>query len=336
MIEREKKVLVVRPGPIGNTLAVVPALRALRMWWVDARISALVEKIGRETLLGCPYIDEFIVYEKRGEHNGALGWLKIVRELRKRKFTHVILSKRFFRMSFIARFTGAPVRVGFAGYGHKLTVEVTWHPYRSVIDTNLDLVEALGIPPAGRHLEIWRTAEDEAQVKKFLEEKGIAGHPFKVAIHAGGITRKNVLLPPSHWAEIALALEEHYGALPIFVGGKGDLEVIDEITRASGKEYINAVGLNIRATAYLISQCRFFMGNDSGPSHLAQAVNTPGIIYYGRAEDWEANIKRWKPEGESWIAVALADDGSHPAPRKFMLEVSELIHRISEREKIGK
>lgn len=336
MIPRERRVLVVRPGPIGNTLAVVPALRALRRAWQDAKISVLVENIGKETLLGCPYIDEFIVYEKKGEHKGALGWLKIVQELRKRKFTHVILSKRFFRMSFIARLTGAPVRVGFASYGHKLTVAVTWHPHRSVIDTNLDLVEALGIPPAGRHLEIWQTTSDEAQVKKFLEDKGIAEHPFKVAIHAGGITRKNALLPPSHWAEIAKTLEAHYGALPLFVGGTTDSEIIKEINTASGKEYPNAVGLNVRATAHLISKCRFFMGNDSGPSHLAQAVGSAGIIYYGPSDDWEANIKRWKPDGELWIAVAPEADGSHPEPRKIMLAVSELIHRISESEKNNK
>lgn len=336
MIPRERRVLVVRPGPIGNTLAVVPALRALRKAWREAKISVLVERSGRETLYGCPYIDEFIVYEKRGEHKGALGWLKIIRELRKREFTHVILSKRFFRMSFIARLTGAPVRVGFAGFGHKLTVEVTWDPYRSVIDTNLDLLEALGIPPAGRHLEIWRTPEDEAAVEKFLKEKGIAAHPFKVAIHAGGITRKKALLPASHWAQTALSLENHYGAVPVLVGGKDDSAVINEIKKISGKEYPDSVGLNIRATAYLISRCRFFMGNDSGPSHLAQAVNTPGIIYYGPSEDQETNMKRWKPEGELWIAVTPEADGSHPEPRKMMSAVSELIHRISESEKVNK
>lgn len=327
---RDRRVLFIRPGPIGNTLAAVPALRALRKAWPEARVTLLVERLGEEALRGCPYVDEFLIYEKDGADSGPLGWLRAVWEIRKRELTHVVLSKRYFRMSFLAWLSGAPVRVGFAGYGYKISEAVNWQPNRPVIDTNLDLVAALGIPPAGRELEIWPDAGDKEQVAQFLREQGIMERQLCVAIHAGGVTRLRNGWPLERYAELAVAIEKQYAVQPIFVGARSDMENIKKIAVLTGKQYPNtaSAGLNIRASAQLIGLCKFFIGADSGPSHIAQAVGTPGIIYYGPQEDRETNIKRWKPEGEMYIAAGPLKDGSHPDVRAMLGHVSELIHQM--------
>jgi len=321
-----------RPGPIGNTLAAGPALRALRLGWPDARVTILVERLGEETLRGCPYIDEFLIYEKNGEHSGAMGWLRTIREIRKREFTHVILSKRYFRMSFMGWLSGAPVRVGFKGYGYKLSEAVAWHPGRSVIDTNLDLVATLGITPAGRELEIWPGNDDKNRVSRFLEERGLIDHPMRVAVHVGGVTQAQIGWPIERYAELVVALEKQYSAKPIFIGSRIDIDNINQISSLAGRQFPETAseGMNIRATAHLISLCKFFIGADSGPSHLAHAVKTPGIIYYGPQDDWETNVMRWKPEGDLYIAAGPVADGSHPDVRVMLGHVSELIHRMHE------
>jgi len=326
------RVMFARTGGIGNALAAVPALRALKRAWPEAGVTLVVERPSAEALAGCPYVDEFIIYEKRGADAGARGWLRILGRLRKRKFTHAILSKRFLRMSLLARLSGAKVRVGFWGYGHAINKPVKWEPFRHVIRTNLDLLAALGIEPCGYEMEIWPSESDRKDAESFLGARGLLDHPCLVAIHPGGVSHRGYLWPVENYVGLARRLEKTYSAQPIFIGGPADKEELDRIKELSGGKYPICDGLNIRAAAHLISKCRFFVGSDSAPSHLACAVGTPEVIYYDPRPDREECIARWAPLTGIHVIAGPLPGGRHPDVDKMMEFVGELISVINRPE----
>lgn len=328
----ETRVMFARTGAIGNALAAVPALRALKKAWPEAKVTLVTERASAEALAGCPYIDEFFIYEKRGADAGAKGWLRTLVELRKRRFTHAILSKRFLRMSLLARLAGAKVRVGFWGYGHGINKPVKWEPFRHVIKTNLDLLAALGIEPCGYELEIWPSEADKEEAERFLSEKGLSDHPCPVAIHIGGVSHRGYLWPVENYVELAAHLEETYSARAIFIGGPQDREELNRVRKLAGDKYPICEGLNIRASAHLISRCRFFVGSDSAPSHLANAVGTPEVIYYDPRPDRAECIARWGPLTGTCVIAEPLPDGSHPDVDKMMEYVGELISGINKPE----
>ena len=53
-------ILAFRNGSIGNTLAAIPALRALRERFPQATLSVVVDYIGEELLKHCTWIDNMI------------------------------------------------------------------------------------------------------------------------------------------------------------------------------------------------------------------------------------------------------------------------------------
>ncbi len=332
----ERRVMFARTGPIGNALAAVPALRALKRAWPEAKVTLVTERPSARALAGCPYVEEFLIYEKRGKNAGAKGWLRMLAELRKRKFTHAILSKRFLRMSLLARLAGAKVRVGFWGYGHAINKPVKWEPFRHVIMTNLDLVAALGIEPCGYEMEIWPSEADREEAERFLSEKGLSDHPCLVAIHPGGVTHKEFLWPTENYVGLGNRLEKTYSAQPVFVGGPPDRERFDEIRAFAGERFPICEDLNIRAMAHLISLCRFFIGSDSAPSHLANAVGTPEVIYYNPLSNREENMARWSPITGICVTAEPDPDGRHPDTDKMMEYVGELISKINRPESYTK
>jgi heptosyltransferase-2 len=195
------RVLFARTGAIGNALAAVPALRALRKAWPEAFIALILEPAAAQALAGCPYVDEILVYDKRGADSGLDGWLRMAFQARKRRFTHAILSKRFLRMSLLAFLSGASVRVGFEGFGFAINRAVKWNPKEHVVKTNIELLAELGITPCGYELEIWPTIEDKESAEQFLKDHDLLNHPFTVAINPGGVSHHGYLWPVENFVK---------------------------------------------------------------------------------------------------------------------------------------
>jgi ADP-heptose:LPS heptosyltransferase len=86
-----ESILAFRNGSIGNTLVAVPALRALRRRYPQARLTVVVDPVGDELLAHCPWIDARIVYDRRGRDRGLAAWLRLVGRLRAVHPRHAVL-----------------------------------------------------------------------------------------------------------------------------------------------------------------------------------------------------------------------------------------------------
>jgi ADP-heptose:LPS heptosyltransferase len=288
-------ILVFRNGSIGNTLAAVPALRALRRRYPQAQLAVVVDSVGYSLLELCPWINRLIVYDKHGAHRGATAHLRLVREFRSLSPSHAVLFKRFFRNGLLAYLSGAPVRSGFRTHGSAPFLNLTI-PYREsvpVVDLNLELAALLGAPAADRELELFLSERDENAAREFAAVYG--GSPYGVA-HYGGQTTSPDFVPLPRFAALIRALTG--STRPIFLIGSGVRESTAAARLAQADAlFVPALGLPLRVTAALMKHATRFVGFNSGPAHMAAAVHVPTVILYRPDAEVENEIRKWCPPG---------------------------------------
>ena len=88
MIDKEKikKILIVRTDRIGDVVLSTPVIKAVRMAFPRAHIAVMVRPYTRDIVIGNPYLDEVIVYDKYGIHKNWLFTLKFAFSLRRKRF----------------------------------------------------------------------------------------------------------------------------------------------------------------------------------------------------------------------------------------------------------
>ncbi|MCP4633360.1 MAG: glycosyltransferase family 9 protein, partial [candidate division Zixibacteria bacterium] len=77
-IESNDRIVIFRNGSIGNTLVAVPLIRSIRKAVPDCHIAVVVDPVGKELLKYCPYVNELILYDKRGYHRPLLRSLTFI------------------------------------------------------------------------------------------------------------------------------------------------------------------------------------------------------------------------------------------------------------------
>lgn len=306
MNKSEPRVLLIRFGSIGNALVAVPAIRALRSAWPEARLSLLADPLTREIFQGCPYLDEIILYDWKGAHRFGHGYFSLIAELRRRRFTHAVHFRRYLRSELLGLFSGARERIGFQTRARRqwLTDKVPYREGESVIEQNLNLVRALNIRAEDRRLECWPASVSPA-VDRIFGQLGNGPGPV-VVIHPAGATQRERLWP--RYGALAQKLFEQGRAKVVMIGTPAEAGEVDRQAGQAQAPVVKALGLPLREVAELIRRADLFIGTDSGPCHLADAVGTPGVIVYAPHRGLQAQVRKWKPEGKRFAALRPQQD----------------------------
>ncbi len=131
-------------------------------------------------------------------------------------------------------------------------------------------------------------------LQAILQAQGVDLAKPYVCIHAGA-TKTYKLWPVEHYASIADWLA-HHGLQIIFIGaGASDASCISKVKAKCQRPHYNLCDqLSIRQLILLFQQSRFFLGNDSGPMHLAAATGTDVFAIFGPTDE-----VRWGPLGSN-------------------------------------
>src|ERR1700680_767052 len=101
----------------------MPALRAVRARFPEARIAIVARPYVADIYRGQKICDELISYDPKGTHAGLSGRERLIRELRAQKFDMAVLLQNAFEAAWLAWRAGIPERIGYArdGRGPLLT-----------------------------------------------------------------------------------------------------------------------------------------------------------------------------------------------------------------------
>ena len=263
-----------------------PALSLIRRTWPAAHISLLVRDHLAEAMRANPEVDEVLPYERSGRHKPPLGTIRLARELAGQRYDLAILFPKSFESALLARLARIPHRVGWRTdargwlltHGKRLTKK---DRRRHHMHQFLEVATFAGCSlPDQPEIAFHVSPEDRGGAAALL---GVDGRnaPFLLAIHPGASK------PPRSWhgdrfAEVAdKVLGERTGML-VLLGGPADRPECSRIRTLAKCKSINLAGrTTIAQMAALIERCDLLLCNDSGPMHLAAALETPHVAVFG-------------------------------------------------------
>ena len=312
-LPRPERLLIVMLRRIGDVLLTVPAARALRKLFPEARIDFLAEPPAHELLVGNPDISEVLRYGAPGGGPGvaseAAKYLYWLWRVRRRRYDWVIDYMGNPRTAFLTAFSGAAVKAGPGhvshrwAYTHPLRESST--PFYSARE-KIRVLRSLGLEPDETDFlpSITEDPAAETRAAEALERLGLSG--AVVAGMAPASRRRTRRWPARHFARLGSLLRDRCGARLLVFWGPGERGLAEDVVRGAGDGAVLAPETrSLRDLAALIGRCRLLVTNCNGPKHIAVARRVPTLTIHGSSDP-----VLWNPP----------DAQRHPAARRQGLD----------------
>ncbi len=289
LLKNVKRIAVVRANGLGDLIVSEPALFALRRAYPAAHITLVGAAHSGALLKDRPFpVDEVVVAPLVAGVRYASGpdappddapeVVDAFFEAMRRRFDLAIQLHGGGGNSnpFTARL-GARVSAGArAKDAPPLDINVPYTFYQHDVLRWLEVMAAVGAPPVRLYPQLEVTPQDLAEADAHLFRAGHDAERPLVALHPGA-TDPRRRWPPAHFAGLADALQAE-GFQPVLIGGKVDAPLVEGIRRAAQKPLLDlSTGLSLFGLVGVLKRADLFVGNDSGPRHLAEAVGTKTV-----------------------------------------------------------
>lgn len=293
-----QRVLVIRLDEIGDVVLTTPLLRELRRNLPRAWITLVVKKQVYNLVANCPYVNEVLSFDWQAPswrfYYTLLwrAWGLARRHLRPRRFDLALVPRweygEYYFAKPLAFLSGARDRIGFAeqcsnpvvqeSATDRLLTRVLHHKEpRHEARRSLDMLEYLGGTVQEESLDLWLTPQEQEEARQRLARLGLGPGELLITL-APGASKPGRQWPINRFGELGAWLIRTYGGRLLVVGGLGDEPLGRTLAQTLGEGVINLTGqTTLRQTAALISFSQFFVGNDSGPMHLAAAGGVPVV-----------------------------------------------------------
>lgn len=313
--EEIRRILVVKLDHIGDCLTALPAIRRLKEHFPKAQLSVLANRATKSIWAMEAAIEETLEFDffhaRSGLGKKDLGEQDLL-ELRQRlepfRFDLAVDLRKSPDTRRVLQYTGARFRAGFDFHGQYpwLDIALEWEgdtrfsrKRQHVADDLLNLVEAIGTSCRSER----NFLRPDPNVKLTLsdaEQKGIFGKRV-ICIHPAAGTEMRQW-PPEYFAELIDLIVEHHDVHAVIVGGPDEMDIAQKVldgVRHRGAVYCLVGKLKLAELPTLISQCALFVGNNSGPKHIAAALGVPTVGVHSGVID----SNEWGPLGESAVAI---------------------------------
>jgi lipopolysaccharide heptosyltransferase II len=297
-----RRALLIRLRSIGDTVLMTASLRALKSWRPDIEIAVLSEPLAAPIIDGHPLVNKLIIAEK-----SLASRARLISRLRREQFDIAFNMHGGTTATIIAALAGAKHTVGYRGHRHSWLLgsrapspdTILGRSRLHSVEQQLALLHWAGMPwPSERpRLDVVVSREAEARVREKLAAIGVAERA------AFACVSPSAALESKRWgaagfAAIAEHLSERWGLQSVMIAGPGQEHVAREAAGATRARARVLTGLSLKELIALIGLARVFVGNDSGPMHVAAALKRPLVAVFG-----SSNADVWHPWTDSAYRV---------------------------------
>ncbi|HML34134.1 lipopolysaccharide heptosyltransferase II [Sporomusa sphaeroides] len=280
-------ILIVKLSAIGDVIHALPVAAALKQNFPQARITWVVEPPAYDLLTSNPNIDEIIIFDK-SQCKTLVSLLRYApgfsRTLRQHQFDLALDLQGLFKSAAITYLSGAAKRLVYCNareFSDQVSQKVCGPNCSGhIVDRYLDVPLELGCQITKPEFTINITDKEAALAAAIAKQAGLdITNPYVVLIP--GTNWPNKCWPPGHFAQLAEKLFEQH-IIPVFVGTNADRTAMNEIIANMTIPPVDLTGkTTLKQLAYILKNARTVVAGDTGPMHLAAAVNTPVIALFG-------------------------------------------------------
>ncbi len=325
-------ILIRLPNWVGDIMMALPALASLRAAFPDERLVGMARPQHAELAERISYLDEVVLAPPRKGVGRPVSALTVIRGLRRSGLERAVLLAPSFEAALTARLAGIPVRVGHDTDHRKalLTNPVEVRDAHRV-DGFLDVVGEVGTTAgnwdgggAGRgdgrangrddRRGLQLTDVDRAYVDRLFDGAGFDTDARPVFVNPAAAKT------PRAWASdrfraLADELVERHPDVPVLVHDHSPFEVPKGWPQSRSVCLVRDASLP--ELAAVMERCALYVGNDSGPMHIAAALGVPTVGIYGSSSPGLTSPR--SPNGALHTVVS-ADFECSPCRERFFEE----------------
>jgi heptosyltransferase-2 len=278
-----ERILIIQTAFLGDVILCTPLIKGVRKKYPESKIFFLVIPQTRELLQNNPYLDEIIVYDKKGKEKSILRYLDLVKRIKAKNFDWAFIPHRSLRSTLLAYLAGIPQRVGFnkSAGSFLFTKKIKYIQNQPETERNLSLLETKSSSENDFLPELFPSDDDFRYVEDLFKSWNIKEDDKVVGIAPGSVweTKKWI---PDRFGQVADFLMERFKVKVIFLGGKEDESLSLEISKdMRNKSFIATGKTTSLQSAAMISRCKVILSNDTAPMHMAVGMKTPVVAIFG-------------------------------------------------------
>lgn len=333
--ERPRHICIVLLTGLGDVVHGLPVVNAIRDRDPLVRITWVVEPMPAGLLLGHDSIDRVIVFHRR---DGLSGIRRLAADLRQGEPIDVVLNFNVYLKSvFPTLLSFAPRRIGFdrgrSFEGVWLAANERLQPKMRAhtADMFLEFAAHLGVDVPVPEWRIEFDGGERSDQSRFFNV--FQGKPVATLIPSSATIKKDWL--PERWASVADSLASDFGFQVVIAGGPGEREhgIARAIIDRSSAPIHWALGDSVRRLAWIVDKSNLLLAPDTGPVHVARALDTPVVSLFAHTNPWR--VGPWRAYHDLWVdhytEAGTAPDPSNRTPKwdqMATIAVSEVLDRV--------
>lgn len=336
-----KKALILKPCCLSQAMLTTPLLAALAETYPETRFDWALHQYARPAVASSERLAELIDTGGLGEPDSTWDDVRaVVQRLRQEAYDTVFVPSHSSILAWIAWRAQIPQRVGLSGGGRGFSHTLAVRPPVAVRNAGaqyLALARALGIETEVT-MEFFPRDRDRTMITNLLvEEIGWLGDRPLAILHPGG--GENPVRPNEHkrwpverFALLSNHLVRNHQATILLVGAESDYEAAKTIGGIASADAFNLAGmLSLGELGALCEVADLYVGNDSGPTHVAAAVGCATLAVFGPSDPavsapfaTKGRVIALGPQGgapfEGWESTVLPSEAIEAADQLLQRE----------------
>jgi len=308
-----RRIVIIKLDHIGDVILSIPAIANLRAHFPQAHITMVVNSSSESVARYISHVDEVLCYDARFFDKSGSGkmldlscGMRFAREMRKRGFDLIVDLRGGFASLLFAMIAGSKHRIDRGTYLVQRRSGRISSASEHEAEVNLDMLARAGIPIRFREMSLGLTEADLTCADSLLGECGsIDSYPPVVIMHPGApgsLKRWSV----EKYAQLACELVQEYNARIVLVGSKGEKSITRSVATAVNGQAVDLSGqTTLGQLAAVLCRADLFIGNDSGPMHLAAACGAKVIGLFG-----PTSPQRFGPYGDNCAVLRMETECS--------------------------
>lgn len=327
-----RRIGIVMMSAAGDAVHTLPIVNALKRYEPSSSITWVLQPLPATLVRGHPHVDSIIEFDRS---RGLRAYADVRRELNAHPFDLLLDLQVYLKAGIVTALASAPVKLGF---DRARARDANWlftnrtiapHAVQHVQDQYFEFLDHLDVPHGEPE---WLLGPRDEEREWQRQWRSRFDRPVAALVVATSKAEKDWM--PERWATVCDSLYQDFGMQPVLVGGRSPRELHAEsiIMQLTSHKPHSALGSGMRRLVGMLDASDLVITPDTGPLHIAVALDRPAISLLGYT-----NPKRTGPyrKFHDLMIDAYADPGEqyvatmeNRPDRMQRISVSDVIARI--------
>jgi len=274
-----KKIIIRFPNWLGDCVMAAPLLDVIKERYSECVLHLLLRGGLAELFDDDPRVDKVVSFDDKTGILPFLRYFSIAQKLRPEGYDLGLILTRSFSSMLIFYLAGIPKRISYPGDANFMLTDVVAPPHK-LIHRSLKYINI--IEPLKTNEQKLRFPRLYSNPETENKARDLIGHFEKYVIIAPQSHATSRRWGYDKYSHLAARIAKELELKIIFLGAADEVDIIENVGRQSGIEYLNLAGKSSLMVSYeIMKRAMAYVGNDSGGAHLAAASGTYTISISG-------------------------------------------------------